>query len=85
MCGWVGYDVKDILAVLCSDADWAGLEGKHSTSGSFCCMKGEKLSSPSQPGVNDRHAPPHLLLGQNLPQPKPRCRSKVCLCKRFGN
>ena len=44
--GWIGDDVKDISTVLYSDADWAGIQDKFSTSGSFCCLKGKNLFFP---------------------------------------
>jgi hypothetical protein len=44
--GWVGDDIKDISTVIYSDADWAGSSDKFSTSGSFCCLKGQHTFFP---------------------------------------
>jgi hypothetical protein len=46
MCGSVGDDVKSVFPVVYSDADFAGCEGKHSTSGTFCYPKGKNTFFP---------------------------------------
>ena len=44
--GWIGDEIKEIATVLYSDADWAGIQDKFSTSGSFCCLKGKNSFFP---------------------------------------